>query len=152
MLRTQAFYSVQCSTPFLRMLKLCRNRGPWVTQLVKLWLLILAPAMISQLWDRAPYWARCWVWSLLGILSPSLSVPPLASCACMHAPKHSLSLSLKISKPKTCKNTIYCLYFPTYVYIPTIICKEMTNINLWSEPRRLMSHILADYKGLQLYL
>ena len=52
-------------------------------------LLISAQVVILQSWDRAPCWALCWAWSLLGILSlPLFTLPQLV---CVHAHAHPLS-------------------------------------------------------------
>lgn len=51
-------------------------RGSQWLSWLSLWVLILARVVISGAWDGALHWALCWVWSLLGILSLFLCVPP----------------------------------------------------------------------------
>ena len=70
-------------------------RGAWVAHSVSVWFLILAQVRSQGWWDQDPCQALpLTAWSLLGILSPSLSPCPFP------AHLHACTLSLKLNKLK----------------------------------------------------
>ena len=87
------------STPETSLIKVCwagclGGSGSWASDSS-----FLAQIIIPGSWDGAPHQAPHWVWSLLGILSPSPSAPLLCLC--------TLALSLKLKKKKKiCRATI----------------------------------------------
>ena len=79
-------------------------RSPWLAQSVSVRLLILAQVMISQLVRLSPtLGCMLIVWSLLEILSPSISIPPLLIWVCVCS-LYLILKKMKIYRPLKYKN------------------------------------------------
>ena len=84
---------------YLHSQKVNISRAPGWLSWLNVQLLISAQVTISWLWDRAPHWPLCWLWSLLKSLSLPLSLSPSLSLSL------SLALSLCPSPTRVCALT-----------------------------------------------